>query len=188
VSQPLNRYKADLRDFHFVLFEQLDVGSLLGKGIFAAWGPDEIRGVLDQTYRFAKDVLGPLNAVGDREGCRVEDGRVKTPTGFKDAWDQAYALGIRSLTSSPDHGGAGAPNVLAVAVEELTSGANAALNMYSGLTHGVAEIVALFGTEGQKHQYVLNLNNGRWGGTMCLTEPQAGSDVGMAKTSASLPA
>jgi alkylation response protein AidB-like acyl-CoA dehydrogenase len=185
VSQPLNRYKADLRDFHFVLFEQLDVGSLLGKGDLAAWGPDEVRGVLDQTYRFAKDVLGPLNAVGDREGCRIENGRVKTPTGFKDAWDQSYALGIRSLRATPDHGGAGAPSILAVAVEELTSGANAALNMYSGLTHGVAEIVAIFGTEAQKHQYILNLNNGRWGGTMCLTEPQAGSDVGMAKTTAS---
>ncbi|MFO0610294.1 MAG: acyl-CoA dehydrogenase [Polyangiales bacterium] len=185
MSQAQNRYKADLRDFHFVLFEQLDVGSLLGKGELSAWGPEEVKGVLDQTYRFAKDVLGPLNAVGDREGCRVENGRVKTPPGFKEAWDQSYAMGIRTLTSPPEFGGSGAPNVLAAAVEELTSGANAALNMYSGLTHGVAEVLTIFGTDAQKQKYIHNLNNGKWGGTMCLTEPQAGSDVGMAKTTAS---
>jgi hypothetical protein len=184
MSQAQNRYKADLRDFHFVLFEQLDVASLLGKGNLAAWGPEEVKSTLEVAYRFAREVLGPLNAVGDREGCRIEGGRVKTPRGFKEAWDQMYALGLRALTASPEHGGSGAPHVLAAAVEELSAGANAALGMYSGLTYGVAELLAVFGTEEQKRKYIPNLNQGKWAGTMCLTEPQAGSDLTLVKTRA----
>ena len=86
----LNWYKADLRELSFVLFEQFGSASSLGKAPFEAWGEDEASAVLDETYRFAREVLGPLNAAGDREGCRVEDGQVKTPKGFKDAWKQLY--------------------------------------------------------------------------------------------------
>ena len=184
MSQAQNRYKADLREFFFVLFEQFDFESLLGKGRYEAWGPEEVKGVLQQTYRFATEVLGPLNAVGDRTGCHVEDGRVITPPGFKDAWNKIYELGLRSLSALPEHGGAGAPRTLAAAVEEITSGANTAFNMYPGLTFGAAELLEQCATPEQKHRYITNMLNGRWGGTMCLTEPHAGSDVGLAKSSA----
>ncbi|MFN9809766.1 MAG: acyl-CoA dehydrogenase N-terminal domain-containing protein, partial [Deltaproteobacteria bacterium] len=83
MSQPQNRYKADLRELEFLLFEQFKMGELLSKEPFQNWGPDEVKMVLEGSYEFATTVLGPLNAVGDREGCRLENGRVITPTGFK---------------------------------------------------------------------------------------------------------
>ncbi len=184
MSQAQNRYKADLREIQFVLFEQLGFDKLLGKDPFAAWGVDEVNGVIRQTYRFATEVAGPLNSVGDREGCRVENGRVITPTGFKDAWKQLYELGIRSIGASVEHGGAGAPKTLAAVVEELCCGANTAFMMYPGLTFGAAELLEQCATHEQQARFVGNMLNGTWGGTMCLTEPQAGSDVGMAKTTA----
>lgn len=179
-----NRYKADLRELRFLLFEQFRLGDILGKEPFEAWGPDEVSMVLDQAYKFACEVLGPLNAVGDREGCRIEDGQVKTPRGFKEAWDKLAEAGWKTLSVDAEHGGQGAPATLQAIVEELLSGANAAFNMYPGLAYGVGEIVELFGTPRQKELYMPRLFNGTWGGTMCLTEPQAGSDVGSSKTRA----
>ncbi len=184
MSQAQNRYKADLREIQFVLFEQLQIDKLLGKAPFDAWGPDEVNSVIQQTYRFATEVTGPLNAVGDREGCRVENGRVITPTGFKDAWKQLYELGIRAIGAAVEFGGSGAPKCLAAVVEELLCGANTAFNMYPGLTYGAAELLEQCATHAQQSRFVGNMLNGTWGGTMCLTEPQAGSDVGLAKTSA----
>ena len=184
MSGGINRFKNDLRDQFFVLFEQFRFGEVAGKGPFEAWGPDEAKAVLNETYRFAREVLGPLNSTGDREGCRLENGEVKTPTGFKDAWAKLYEGGYRSLAASPELGGQGAPTMLASLVEELCSGANIAFNMYPGLTHGAAEVIAEFGTPEQKQRYAVPMISGAWGGTMCLTEPQAGSDVGANTTSA----
>src|SRR5690606_37320044 len=113
------------------------------------WGKDQIKMVLDEAYRFVKDVLGPLNAVGDREGCRIEDGRVKTPKGFKEAWKALYEAGWKGIASSPEHGGQGAPRNLQTCVEEMISGSNTAFSMYPGLTHAAAEVIAAFGTEAQ---------------------------------------
>ncbi len=185
MSNAQNRYKADLREIQFVLYEQLKIDGVLGKGPYAAWGVDEANAVIQQTYRFATEVSGPLNASADREGCRIENGRVLTPTGFKDAWKQLYEIGIRSIGADPEWGGAGAPKGLAAVVEELCCGANAAFNMYPGLTYGAAELLEFCATHDQKSRFVPNMLNGTWGGTMCLTEPQAGSDVGLAKTTAS---
>ncbi|SEU18352.1 acyl-CoA dehydrogenase [Stigmatella erecta] len=184
MSAGINHYKTDLREIFFTLFEQFGVGQLLGQAPFEAWGPDEAKAVLEATYRFAKEVLGPLNASADREGCRVENGSVLTPKGFKEAWKQLYEQGFKTVGVSTDHGGQGGPMMLQMAVEEMLCGANTAFNMYPGLAYGAAEVLAECGTPEQKHQYVEKMQNGTWGGTMCLTEPQAGSDVGAAKSTA----
>lgn len=179
-----NRYKADLREIRFLLFEQFGIGELLGKEPYAAWGEDEVNMVLDESYKFSCEVLGPLNAIGDRVGCRLENGQVYTPPGFKEAWQKLYEAGWKQVGVKTEHGGQGAPMALVVAVEEFLSGANVAFAMYPGLAHGAAEVVEQFGTERQKELYMARMYDGRWGGTMCLTEPQAGSDVGAARSSA----
>jgi alkylation response protein AidB-like acyl-CoA dehydrogenase len=184
MSQPMNRYKADLRDFQFLLFEQFDVEELLKQEPYKDWEKEQMRMVLDESYRFVKDVLGPLNAVGDKEGCRIENGRVKTPAGFKEAWKALYEAGWKGIASSPEHGGQGAPRNLQTCVEEMISGSNTAFSMYPGLTHAAAEVIAAFGTPAQQEKYASKMFHGQWGGTMCLTEPHAGSDVGAATTSA----
>jgi alkylation response protein AidB-like acyl-CoA dehydrogenase len=183
--QTINRYKADLREFQFLLFEQFKLGELLGKAPYDAWGEEEVRSSLAECYRFAREVLGPLNVVGDIQGCKLENGHVITPTGFKDAWKKLYEAGWKSIGVPPELGGAGAPRTLQVLVEEMLSGANAAFNMYPGLAYGAAEVIEQFGTADQKHKFAAHMFNGKWGGTMCLTEPHAGTDVGSAKTTAS---
>ncbi|HEY1126476.1 MAG TPA: acyl-CoA dehydrogenase family protein, partial [Actinomycetota bacterium] len=180
----LNWYRADLRELSFVLLEQFRLGELLGKAPYEAWGPEEAKAVLEETYRFAREVLGPLNASGDRQGCRLEEGQVRTPDGFREAWKRLYESGFKTLGISAEHGGQGAPTSLQVLVEELLSGANPAFNMYSGLAFGAAETLLECATPEQAKRYAAKMLDGTWGGTMCLTEPHAGSDVGAAKTSA----
>lgn len=184
MSQPINRYKADLRDFQFLLFEQFKLDDVLANEKYKDWDRDQVKMVLDESYRFVKEFLGPLNAVGDKEGCRIEDGRVKTPAGFKEAWKALYEAGWKGIAESPEHGGQGAPRVLQFCVEEMISGANTAFSMYPGLTLGAAEVIAAFGTPEQQEKYATHMFHGKWGGTMCLTEPHAGSDVGAATTAA----
>lgn len=179
-----NWYRPDLRDVRFVLFEQFRLGELLGQGRFADWGEEEVNSVLNEAVRYATTVAGPLNAVGDRQGCRLEAGKVFTPDGFKEGYERLYAAGLKSLSVAPEYGGAHAPKSLALLVTEITAGANEALDMYGGLTLGAAELIEAFGTEEQKITYCEKMFSGVWAGTMCLTEPQAGSDVGESTTSA----
>lgn len=184
MSQAVNRFKADLRELRFVLFEQLRLGEILGKEPYAAWGRDEVEMVLTEIDRFAREVTGPLNAIGDRVGCRLENGQVYTPPGFKEAWDKLYEAGWKSLSVPEAHGGQGAPFVLHSVVEEFLAGSNTSFSMYAGLTYGAAEVISAFGTKEQQQKYLDKMFSGKWGGTMCLTEPHAGSDVGAATTSA----
>ncbi|MFZ5445624.1 MAG: acyl-CoA dehydrogenase [Myxococcota bacterium] len=184
MSVGINRYKADLREFQFVLFEQYDFNAVAGKGSYASWDAETAKAIIKETYRFSTEVLGPLNASGDREGCKIVDGRVITPRGFKEAWKQLYEAGLKQISVPEQFGGQGAPYSLFVLIEELTAGANTAFNMYPGLAWGAAEVVAECGTEAQAKKYATRMFNGTWGGTMCLTEPQAGSDVGAATTKA----
>jgi len=185
VAQPLNRYKADLRDFHFLLFEQFGLQDLLGKGAFADWGTEEVKAVIDEVYKFATNVSGPLAQIGDQEQCKLVDGRVKTPTGFGDAWKRVYEAGWKQLAVSTEFGGQGSPVTLQMVADELLSGSNTAWAMYAGLTLGAAELIESFGTPEQRKLFCENMLQGKWAGTMCLTEPHAGSDVGDAKTTAS---
>jgi len=184
VAQAVNRYKADLREFNFVLFEQLKLQELLGKAPFDGWGVEDVKLVLPEVLRFATEVSGPLNQVGDQEGCKLIDGAVKTPTGFPEAWKRLFEAGWATLSAEPEHGGQGAPETLAYAVTEILSGSNTSFQMYPGLTVGAAELIASFGTDEQKKLFVEKMLAGEFGGTMCLTEPHAGSDVGDATTSA----
>ncbi|MEO7092415.1 MAG: acyl-CoA dehydrogenase [Polyangiales bacterium] len=173
-----NRYKADLREMKFLLFEQFNLGELLGQAPYEQWGKDECSMVIDECYKFSCEVLGPLNAVGDRQGCTLENGAVTTPKGFKEAWTKLYEAGWKAISTEAQYDGQGAPHALQVIVEEFLSGANCAFNMYPGLAFGAAEVIQHFGTPAQRELYLKRMYHGTWGGTMCLTEPHAGSDVG----------
>jgi alkylation response protein AidB-like acyl-CoA dehydrogenase len=184
VAAALNWYRADLRELSFLLLEQFRLAEVVGRPPFEAWGPDEVKSVLQETYRFAREVLGPLNASADRSGCRVDDGKVVTPDGFREAWKQLYENGFKGVGVDVEHGGQGGPAMLTVLVEEMLSGSNPAFAMYPGLAHGAAELIRECATPEQVKLYVERMFNGTWGGTMCLTEPHAGTDVGAAKTTA----
>jgi len=184
MSQAQNRYKADLRELQFLAFEQFGLADLLGQEPYGNWGTEEVKMVLDEAYRFATTVTGPLNAVGDREKCKLVDGKVLTPSGFKDAWKKLYETGFRQLSGPENNGGQGAPRTLQVLVEELLSGSNVAFMMYPGLALGAAELVEHCGTPEQKKRFAAKVFTGEWGGTMCLTEPHAGSDVASMSTRA----
>ncbi|MFZ5471005.1 MAG: acyl-CoA dehydrogenase [Myxococcota bacterium] len=184
MSAGINRYKTDLREMSFVLFEQFPYGELVSKAPFDDWSPDTAKAVMEETYRFAREVLGPLNSSADREGCRLEKGQVYTPKGFQDAWKRLYESGFKTLSVPVEEGGQGAPYMLSALVEEMLSGANTAFNMYPALAFGAAELLFECGTPEQKKKYAAKMLDGTWGGTMCLTEPQAGSDVGAAKSTA----
>jgi alkylation response protein AidB-like acyl-CoA dehydrogenase len=184
VAAALNWYRSDLRELSFVLLEHFKLAQLAGKPPFEAWGAPEATSILQETYRFAREVMGPLNASADRSGCRVEGGHVRTPEGFKDAWKQLYENGFKSLGVAPEHGGQGAPVMLSVLIEEMLSGSNPAFAMYPALAFGASALILECGTQEQVSRYVDKMFNGTWGGTMCLTEPQAGTDVGAARTGA----
>ncbi len=188
MSKPIpaiNRYKADLREFAFLLFEQFHIDKLLGQHPFDAWGEDECKATLAGAYRWVREVTGPLNAIGDHTGCKIVDGHLITPPGFKEAWKSLYESGWKQISAEAEWGGGGSPISLQVFVEEMITGSNTSFAMYAGLSVGAAEVIEAFGTEEQKKLYYPRMLNGQWAGTMCLTEPQAGSDVGSAKTTAS---
>jgi len=184
VTQPQNRYKADLRDTKFLLFEQFGITDLIGKAPFANWGKDEIEAVLEQVLEWSQQTLGPLNGPGDSVGCTLANGVVTTPPGFAAAWKSLYAAGWRQLAVPEKLGGQGGPFTLHAAAEEFMSGACTAFNMYPALTQGAADVIQSFGTPAQIDAYCTKLLDGTWAGTMCLTEPHAGSDVGSATTRA----
>jgi alkylation response protein AidB-like acyl-CoA dehydrogenase len=187
VSKPIptiNRYKADLREFTFLLFEQFGVDKLLGQAPFEAWGVDECKATLAGAYRWVREVTGPLNAIGDHQGCKIENGQLVTPAGFKQAWKSLYESGWKQIAADPEWGGGGSPVSLQVFVEEMITGSNTSFAMYAGLSVGAAEVIESFGTPEQKKLYYPRMLNGQWAGTMCLTESEAGSDVGSSKTTA----
>ena len=125
MAQKQNHFIADLRDIHFVLFEQFGLGEVLKTPHYASgFDEDGARMVLGEAIKFANEVMGPLNAVGDKVGCRVENGAVITPPGFKEAWQKLFEAGLRTTGISAEYGGSGAPLLLAASVEEILCGAN----------------------------------------------------------------
>ena len=177
-----NYYKANLRDLSFLLFEQFKLHELLGKAPYPNWGKDEVVAVLEEAYTWVQKHMGPYNAAGDSEGCRVEDGQVRVPAAFKTIWNELFKAGWRTLAVEEKHGGQAGPFTLAMMVEEFMCGSNTSFNMYPALTQGAADVILAFGTPAQQDTYVAKMFDGRWAGTMCLTEPHAGSDVGSAST------
>jgi alkylation response protein AidB-like acyl-CoA dehydrogenase len=180
-------YKAPLDDMRFVLNEVLDVsGQLSGIAEFAAVDAATINQFLGETAKLAEEVLAPLNRVGDTEGCAYNrDAKtVKTPTGFKEAYTQFCESGMTGFACDPKYGGLGMPQVLNTALSEMFCSANLAFGMYPGLTHGAYNALHEYGTDAQKDTYLPKLVSGEWAGTMCLTEPQCGTDLGLITTKA----
>ena len=179
-------YTAPLRDMRFVMFEVLDAEQEL-KAIprFADVDRETIDAVLEEAARFASQVAFPLNSIGDIEGCRIDtDGVVTTPTGFKEAYRQFVEGGWPSLSCDPDYGGQGLPVLINNRVYEMFNSASQAWLMYSGLSHSAYECLHASGSEQLKRLYLPKLISGQWTGTMCLTEAQCGTDLGMLKTRA----
>jgi alkylation response protein AidB-like acyl-CoA dehydrogenase len=173
-------FTADLDDIRFVLYEQLDVEKdLRDIEKYADFDRDTFDAMLDEAYTLAREVFDPINAVGDREGCKLDmaTGSVTTPDCFKPAWNTMAEGGWISVTAPTDAGGIGAPSTLGVVVAEMFSGSAMAFQMYPGLTAAAARVMYRFGTDRMKEWSELAFT-GQWGGTMCLTEAEAGSDVG----------
>ncbi len=179
-------YTPPLRDMQFVLHELLDVENALRKlGPHADIDRATIDAVLEEGGKFCAEVIFPLNQSGDREGCTHHpDGSVTTPKGFKQAYDAFVAAGWPALGSDPAWGGQGLPHVVHNAMLEMLNSANQAWSMYPGLTHGAYNALMAFGTDAQKKTFLPKLVSGEWTGTMCLTEAQAGTDLGLIRTRA----
>jgi alkylation response protein AidB-like acyl-CoA dehydrogenase len=179
------RYKAPLREFRFLLNEVLDVHAYSNLAGFADAPADVLDAILDGGARFASDVLQPLNASGDKEGCkRAADGSVTTPKGFKDAYQKMVDGGWMAMSADPAYGGQGLPRLVSLVFSEMCSSANMAFSMYPGLTHGAYSAIHAGGSDVQKKQYLPKMVTGEWSGTMNLTEPQCGTDLGLIRTKA----
>ncbi len=178
-------YKAPVREFMFLYRNVLHVDRHSNLPAFAEAPLDLVEQILGEGAKFCENVLQPLNAVGDHEGCkRSPDGSVTTPTGFKDAYRQLVDGGWPALGADPVYGGQGLPHVVSLAWNEMVSSANMAFGMYPGLSHGAYEAIHHHGSDAQKDMYLPKLVTGEWTGTMNLTEPHCGTDLGLLRTKA----
>jgi alkylation response protein AidB-like acyl-CoA dehydrogenase len=177
-------YRAPLREMRFVLEELLGAGRLSECAPFAEYSDELGRSVLEEAARFAQDVLDPLNRPGDLEGARWTPNGVVTAPGFRAAYEQFVAGGWPALGSDPGYGGQAVPGVLVSAVGEFWGSANLAFKLGPMLTHGAVHALELTGSKAQKATYLPRMVSGEWSGTMVLTEPQAGSDLGLVRTRA----
>lgn len=180
----MNSYKAPLNDLSFIFNHLLDQKQLAELPGLEDLGVELYESVLDEAGKFATNVLDPINASGDREGLKIADGVVTTPKGFKEAYQQYTQAGWNNISLEPEFGGQGLPYILSTAVNEIMMGANKSFVMCSGLTIGAIEAISHAASDELKQKYLPKLVSGEWGGTMNLTEPGAGSDVGALKTKA----
>ncbi|TQV83873.1 acyl-CoA dehydrogenase C-terminal domain-containing protein [Denitrobaculum tricleocarpae] len=177
-------YTAPLDDMRFVLDEIAGLSEIAGMPGYEDATPDLVDAVLGEAGRLANEVLAPLNHSGDREGLGFENGVVRTPKGFREAYQQYVESGWNSLPFDPDYGGQGLPWALSTAVTEMWNAANMSFALCPLLNQGAVDLLETHATEEQKQTYLTKLISGEWTGTMNLTEPQAGSDVGALKTKA----
>jgi alkylation response protein AidB-like acyl-CoA dehydrogenase len=178
-------YKAPLREIKFVLYELLKADSLSNTvPAYAEATPETIDAILEAAGQFCEEELQPLNHSGDEEGCHFDSGVVTTPKGFKEAYAKFVESGWPGLPCDPDYGGQGLPKLINFAVEEMICSANLSFGMYPGLSNGNYNAIHAHGDDAQKALYLPKLVTGEWSGTMCLTEPQCGTDLGLCKTRA----
>ncbi|WP_071872179.1 acyl-CoA dehydrogenase C-terminal domain-containing protein [Atopomonas hussainii] len=180
-------YRAPLRDMQFVFDELLDAYATLQSLPTQREFSNDLGGaILEEAAKLAENVLAPVNGPGDKQGCQYDPAShsVKTPDGFKAAYQQFAEGGWTALACEPEFGGQGLPHVLNMMVEEMVCSANLSLGMYPGLTHGAINALTAHGTREQQEQYLPKLISGEWTGTMCLTEPQCGTDLGLIRTRA----
>jgi len=175
---------ADRRDIDFVLYEQLGIEELIKCEKYREFNKKSIDLIISEARNLAIKELLPANALGDREGCRFENGKVTVPASFHRAFDLYRKGEWIAMLDDPDVGGQGLPVTVAISASEYFNGANCSFSMYPGLCHGAGKLVEIFGTLKQKELYLGKMYSGQWGGSMLLTEPEAGSDVGNLTTSA----
>ncbi|BES73823.1 acyl-CoA dehydrogenase C-terminal domain-containing protein [Marinobacter nanhaiticus D15-8W] len=178
-------YKAPLRDMKFLINEVFDYPkhyASLKSGENAT--PDIVDAILTECGRFSEEVLSPLYQSGDEEGCKLENGDVSTPKGYKEAYEQYMMGGWQGLSAPEEVGGQGLPASMGLLKQEMMGTANWPFSMYPGLSLGAMNTIQLHGSDEQRQTYLVPLTEGRWAGTMCLTEPQCGTDLGQVKTRA----
>lgn len=179
-------YQPPIRDIQFVLFELLDYKkSFHDISNFKDLDFETVNQIIEEAGKFSSKVVQPLNQIGDKDGCvRADDGSVTTPKGFKEAYKEYIAMGWPALACDPIYGGQGLPHLLNTVLYEMLNAANQSWTMYAGLSHGAYECLQAHGRSDQKNLYLNKLVSGEWTGTMCLTEPHCGTDLGMLKTKA----
>jgi alkylation response protein AidB-like acyl-CoA dehydrogenase len=176
-------YNAPVKDLQFVIHDVLKANEASIPG-YDELDREFTAAILEEAGKISTEVLAPLNAVGDQQGVRLENGVVYTPEGFKEAFDQLREGGWTGLDCDPDYGGQGMPGLMSIATGEMFSAANMALMMYPGLTHGAYSAIHAHGTEDQKQTYLPKMVTCEWTGTMNLTEPHCGTDLGLMRTKA----
>jgi alkylation response protein AidB-like acyl-CoA dehydrogenase len=177
-------YKAPLKDMRFVLREVIDFSEISKLPPFGEVTPDLVDAILEEAARLCENVLFPLNRSGDEEGCHYENGVVRTPKGFREAYKQFIDGGWTNITTDPKFGGQGLPATVGFVVQEMITSANLSFGMYPGLSHGAYEALHAHGKPELQQLYLPKLGEGTWSGTMCLTEPHCGTDLGMLRTRA----
>ena len=180
----MQKYTAPLRDMRFVLHELHDAASLQSLPGLEEASPDLLNTILEEAGKFIGEVIQPLNASGDAEGCRWQDGVVHTPAGFKEAYHAFVSAGWGSLNSDPAYDGQGMPESVSKLVEEMICACNLSFGLYPGLSHGAYLALKSHGSATLKDLYLPKLVDGSWAGTMCLTEPHCGTDLGLLRTKA----
>ena len=177
-------YTAPLADMRFVMNELADFHAVRSLPGHEEVTPDVVDAILDEAAKFGSEVLAPINAVGDRQGCVFENGVVRTAEGFREAYAQFVETGWHTLPFEPEYGGQGLPLLVSTAVSEIWTAANMAFGLCPMLTQAGAELLSVHGTDEMKTTYLAKMVSGEWAGTMNLTEPQAGSDLARNRTRA----
>ena len=177
-------YKAPVRDLSFVLHDVLEVERYANHFADADLSRDLIDQIIEEGGKFAEEVIAPINRPGDQEGCHIEGDVVTTPKGWKEAYHQMVEAGWTSLAFGTEYGGQGLPSIVSMAVGQFTAAASAAFSMYPGLTGGAYHGIEASASDELKQKYLPKMATGEWTGTMNLTEPQCGTDLGMVRTKA----